>query len=325
VPGARRLLRMLTRCPSCRTVFRLHARDLRAARGRVRCGGCGARFDAIAELRDEDEQDLRPVLTEAVGANGGEPEPPVAGAPGRAMAQRADDPAGAAETMHAGAGQDAAPVETAAPAHGPARDAREPGADADPDAALRVLLDEPEPVQDPVRPALDPLDGLDVPAPRVPRVSRLMWALMAMLLLVAVALQGAWWFAQPLLQRYPQLQPWYAAACDRLGCAFAPPRDPDRLRILARDVREHPRYVDALLVNATLVNTAAFSQPFPVLELTLYDIGGDRLGRRRFAPAQYLDASIDRASGMKPGIPVHLVLEIDGLATRAVSFEFRFL
>jgi predicted Zn finger-like uncharacterized protein len=37
---------MLTRCPTCRTRFRLHPAQLQAAGGRVRCGQCGNVFDA---------------------------------------------------------------------------------------------------------------------------------------------------------------------------------------------------------------------------------------------------------------------------------------
>jgi len=37
---------MLTRCPACRTRFRLHPAQLRVADGQVRCGKCGHRFNA---------------------------------------------------------------------------------------------------------------------------------------------------------------------------------------------------------------------------------------------------------------------------------------
>lgn len=41
---------MVTRCPACATAFRVTEPQLRARAGRVRCGRCGALFDALAAL-----------------------------------------------------------------------------------------------------------------------------------------------------------------------------------------------------------------------------------------------------------------------------------
>jgi predicted Zn finger-like uncharacterized protein len=42
-----------TECPDCRTAFRLTARILKQAHGRVRCGGCGSTFNAIDHLSED--------------------------------------------------------------------------------------------------------------------------------------------------------------------------------------------------------------------------------------------------------------------------------
>ncbi|MGR8920955.1 MAG: DUF3426 domain-containing protein, partial [Gammaproteobacteria bacterium] len=97
------------------------------------------------------------------------------------------------------------------------------------------------------------------------------------------------------------------------------------VRLLARDVRDHPQYRDALLVNATLVNDAPDAAPFPVIELRLNDGAGRLIGARRFRPAEYLDDSIAIDAGMGPGQPVYVVMELGGAATTASSFEFTFL
>ena len=48
---------MFTRCPDCQTTFRVSAEVLQQAGGRVRCGGCGKAFDALAHLpQDEAKQ-----------------------------------------------------------------------------------------------------------------------------------------------------------------------------------------------------------------------------------------------------------------------------
>ncbi len=330
---------MLTRCPGCRTVFRVRARDLRSARGRVRCGRCATSFDALSDLRDEVEDDARPVLTDAV-AHGAEA---AAVEPAGLRTVSEEVPA----EMEAQPQPPAAPVVRAASevpsaaAASPGRAAALPGADGPPAPALPRLgaPERDERIEAPLRVRL-PLDGpalagqprfrFDAPgvpeAPPAPEPSRLrwLWRLLALALFAALAVQLMLWRQEDLLRLAPGLRPFIETACARIGCVVPVARDLARLRIASRDVREHPRYRDALLVNATLVNDAAFDQPYPVLELTLHDVAGRLLGRRRFRPAEYLDDSIDRTAGMPPGVPVHIVLEIAGGANTAVSFEFEF-
>jgi predicted Zn finger-like uncharacterized protein len=44
---------MFTECPTCQTIFRLTAEDLRRAQGKVRCGECHAVFNALESLAEE--------------------------------------------------------------------------------------------------------------------------------------------------------------------------------------------------------------------------------------------------------------------------------
>jgi predicted Zn finger-like uncharacterized protein len=44
---------MYTQCPDCKTAFRVAADDLRQAAGKVRCGDCGAAFDALLYLSED--------------------------------------------------------------------------------------------------------------------------------------------------------------------------------------------------------------------------------------------------------------------------------
>ena len=50
---------LVTRCPSCLTAFRAQREQLAARAGRVRCGRCGAVFDAIHALVEETSEPLR--------------------------------------------------------------------------------------------------------------------------------------------------------------------------------------------------------------------------------------------------------------------------
>ncbi len=45
---------MFTQCPDCQTTFRVSAKVLQQADGRVRCGGCGKAFNALEHLHKDD-------------------------------------------------------------------------------------------------------------------------------------------------------------------------------------------------------------------------------------------------------------------------------
>ena len=44
---------MYTQCPECEVAFRVTADVLKQAAGKVRCGGCGVAFNALAHLSEE--------------------------------------------------------------------------------------------------------------------------------------------------------------------------------------------------------------------------------------------------------------------------------
>lgn len=164
----------------------------------------------------------------------------------------------------------------------------------------------------------------ETPAPPRGGASRILWILGACLLLLLFGGQYAWFHRDPLLVRFPGLIPRITALCERLDCQVHRRRDLAAIKLNNRDVRDHPRYEDALLVNATLSNEAAETQPYPGVRLLLFDTGGQRIAYRDFQPREYLDASIDVNAGMAPHRPVHVVLELVGPTAAAVSFEFVF-
>jgi len=336
---------MLTRCTHCATRLPVAAVDLQRARGWVRCGHCRARFDALVHLQDSPAagdtvaEDALPELTAAAGAGAGQdrpeeepelaprgalpaeaPEPGVAGDGERqaaAVAARSD--AGASEASVAGA---ATPARGAprfafgeAGEPGPAAGGDSPPGDEPPGAAAAPSPETP---------------AILAPAPASPAGRG--WTLVAVLLLVALLVQIARNHRDAALAVMPAAEPALTVLCELVPCrsgaagpasaARAPA--PAGLKMTARDVREHPRYEDALLVNASLVNTAGKAQAFPPLTLRLFDEAGGAIGERRFLPAEYLDGSIDRPAGMKPDVPVHVTLEVAGAIEGAVGFEFLF-
>jgi predicted Zn finger-like uncharacterized protein len=151
------------------------------------------------------------------------------------------------------------------------------------------------------------------------------WITIVMSFCVALMLQVAWLLRAEILAKFPTSDPFYKFACTLLGCEYKPEDLTSVIELIARDVRDHPQYLNTLLVNATLVCHSITVNSYPVLELGLYGQTGEAIGIRRFEPREYLDKSINPAAGMLPNQPVYVVLEIAGVDSRAVSFEFSFL
>jgi predicted Zn finger-like uncharacterized protein len=113
--------------------------------------------------------------------------------------------------------------------------------------------------------------------------------------------------------------------CSMLHCELPLRVDLSRIELVNRDVRKHPQVAGALMINATLVNRAGFTQPYPVLAITFSNPSGTPVAARRFNPAEYLDEQADIEAGMPTDTPLQVVLEIEDPGEDAVSFQFEFL
>ncbi|MGH8597870.1 MAG: zinc-ribbon and DUF3426 domain-containing protein, partial [Gammaproteobacteria bacterium] len=266
---------MLTQCPNCRAVFRLHAASLSAAHGFVTCGACEVIFNALNRLADE----------------------------------AADPPASspiAAVDFETPTSTAALPVVLKTPASSPALT-----------AALPIVLQgSKQPVVAPlVEPVPQPasvsssIDIESVPAVLREDVERLLkrqragtrwlWLVLALCAALALLLQVAWTERGWVFAHYAPARAYASVLCET--CRWDPPRGIEGVELIARDVREHPQYAHALLVNATLANRGARAAGYPVIELSIYDRSGGVVGIRRFPPAEYLDQSIDIEAGMPVG------------------------
>lgn len=147
-------------------------------------------------------------------------------------------------------------------------------------------------------------------------------AIAALLLLLGVQ----WlYFNRNVLASQQDWRPRLQALCAVLHCDLPLQIDRSRIELLNRDVRKHPRVAGALLINATLVNRAAFPQPYPTLEVIFSNSSGTPVAARRFSPAEYLGEQIDLQAGMPADVPMQVVLEIEDPGEDAVSFQFEFL
>lgn len=167
------------------------------------------------------------------------------------------------------------------------------------------------------------LDSLhEVSAPTMRHTG--LW-MVAALGLLALAFQYLWFAPEDLSRRFPLLQSQVQSFCLKAGCMARAERAPELIRVLSRDVRAHPRYEGALLVTATFSNAASWSQPFPGLRFSLYDVNGRTIASRTFAPAQYLAGVLPVDASLPPGQAVQVALEMLAPEEAAVSFEFTFL
>lgn len=150
------------------------------------------------------------------------------------------------------------------------------------------------------------------------------WAIAILGLLALLVFQYAY-FMRDDLARYPELRPWLEKLCARMGCELAALRDLDAFEITYREVHSHPKAKGALLINATFVNKATFTQPYPILQISMSDASGHVVALRRLQPVEYLGEGADIAQGVPSQAPVHVVLEVVDPGQNAIGFEFAFL
>jgi predicted Zn finger-like uncharacterized protein len=286
---------MITRCPHCQTRFGVQAEHLDLAAGQVQCGRCFNMFDA--------RQALEEPATDNEAAENDTPVP-----------EPSEDP-------------EFIPLLRPSIAEIPSAD--EPG----PEATEETETPEPAwatPDDVASAPAREPSwedFAEDEPGQTGTRTINLRhewpWllgsaALSAVLLFQALRSPGLGY-----VREHPGS--WLAyPVCAVASCELPARRDLAAVRLLARDVREHPVYQDALLINATLENAADFAQPYPLVEVRLANNRNQILGQRAFRPEEYLDAAADPAAGMRPGLPVHLRLEVAIRSDEVSNFEFNF-
>jgi len=151
-----------------------------------------------------------------------------------------------------------------------------------------------------------------------------LWILANICLMVLFVFQYSY-FMRDQLANEPMLRPWIEKVCAIAKCTLPLRQELSNIEIVSREVRSHPRAKNALLINATLVNKATFTQAFPRLRLRLSDVTGAVIAQRVFPPRLYLSDTVDLNKGLLPLTPIQLTLEIVDPGRNAVGFEFDLL
>ncbi len=316
---------MYTVCPGCTRQFQIYAEHLAAASGQVRCGFCHEQFNAMDRLHDEPLSNEK-ILDEQLAL-----EPELEAEPQFDIPDIAESDISMSEedvlisNISVNTDQE---LETAISEIG-IRPAVE---------EIKTKLKQESAEQKNAEVLKEPLleSHYEFPDPEdlvedEPVKSRWSWVLpffwitASFVALLALLVQLAWFNRDQLLLKYPEYLPYAKQACKEFDCRLIRQQDASAIKLINRDVRLHPDYQDTLLVNAAMKNELPVRQPYPRVQLTLFDTSGSLLGYREFVPDDYLDSSIEIDKGMPIDSPVYFVLEVSGPTAGAVSFEFRFL
>jgi predicted Zn finger-like uncharacterized protein len=161
------------------------------------------------------------------------------------------------------------------------------------------------------------------PQQRKPWGRWLGWGLLN--LLAASALAGqyvSYNFAE--LARQDDYRPWFEQLCPLIDCKLPSKVDVSQVKSSNLVVRSHPQFAGALVVDAIIYNRAAFTQPFPLLEMRFADINGQLLASRRFKPGEYLAGELAGQAQMPPQTPIHISMDILDPGTQAVNYSIHF-
>ena len=298
---------MYTQCTRCLTVYRLQAESLARARGQFRCGHCGTVFDGLERLIERLPDTPFHELPEEEAS----PTPVVLSIPAMRPAPR--------QPVLFGTEAEVAPGvigerrEPRLPGEWLAHDRADRGRGAPSREAAIAELRAPARVEGASRRAA---------AARTP--SNGGWWLGSMLLALLLGGQIAYAERERILED-ARLRPWLDRICDQINCRLPMRTAVAQIRLVSREVRPHPDAPKALMISASMINDAAFTQRFPIVEVTLSDLGERAIAMRRFTPAEYLAEAESVARGFPAGATAPLVFEVADPGQEAVAFEFKFL
>ncbi len=286
---------MQTRCPHCKTQFRLNKDQLHIADGLVRCGVCDEVFNAL-----EDD--------------------PACNTEAKVFAESHDE--FSTENINNNHIENL-PKEAIAEDHPVISDNKTDANIADTEAEFDLFQPDEED---------NFSDNSVVPdkyrndrrrhSPTV--ISNLLWSLAILFLGFTLIIEYIW-FNRNQLARLPEAQPWITQVCQHISCTRANLRNPAQIELLARNIYSQPDQKQALLVSVTLANHASYAQPYPDMQINFSDIRGHIVAARRFTPKEYLPISQNPHQLLPPELPVSFTMAIQDPGKQAMTYEFNFL
>ena len=282
-----------TRCPGCKTIFRVTPQQLALRGGQVRCGHCHTVFDGVAGLlslaprphaeRSEPELDEAALGPPTVTLR----EAHALGFPPRGGESPEDRTEPAVEETALGEST--------------------VGGGADAEAAYEARFSWQEKRIRRGLPAW--VYGIAVP-----------------LLVVLLAGQALFHFRDAIAAHWPRTKPVLIRMCAAAGCQLHALEEINGLSIDASDLQADPAHKGLLILSATIRNRMAYPLAYPFLELTLSDIQKETqqdvvVVRRAFAPQEYVSGAADLDSGIPGNGELSVKLFIDASATTQAGYQ----
>jgi predicted Zn finger-like uncharacterized protein len=122
------------------------------------------------------------------------------------------------------------------------------------------------------------------------------------------------------LVRSASFGPVLAGTYDFLGLSVLAPTDLSAYELRQWGAASDPREANRLVLRASIINRAGYSQPLPLLRLTLQDRFGGTLGPLDVGPADYLPGS-GAQTLLEPGQRADALIRIVDPGSEAVGFE----
>jgi predicted Zn finger-like uncharacterized protein len=295
---------LYTQCPQCSAVYRITSTQLRAAAGEVRCGSCGARFDALDRLAD--------TFPEESAAGEDTPQESVASPSGDHEETEDVGPAGGDSAEAEGTEEQEMQEADRPPVHASAEPDTddsddEPTVDLDMTAEEIFALSE---FDDQELPGVDDLEFVEGLPPEEADTGRAQepspptellaaspselqrWLRRLGVPLLAVLLLGLAVHSQRgVLMRSAFFGPVLEGLYGLVGVEVMPAWDVSAYRIIESAAAIDPN--GDLQVSLDFVNEAEFSQPYPVLRVSLEDRWGDEIGSREVPPREYMGTDLE--------------------------------
>lgn len=287
---------MQTTCPECGTTFRVSQAQLGLRRGLVRCGHCGAVFNAYDTLLPELESAPPEEAAASLAAD-------VATVETTEPRDRPEEAVVAeVEVAHGAADIDRAPRDThaALTAYGEAEalsreSAGEPSEADIPHAAAPLAGQMAEGM--PTGPAEETPEAIllsDLPnrrakaGPRLPWWKKVLYVLAILSLLVTLLGQLAYFLRSELAAALPESRPLLNSLCRPLGCDVPLPRQLTPRAIVSSSLEHDPEQVSRVRLSFLLANRTGQTQAWPHVILTLSDVRESPVARKAFPPEVYL-------------------------------------
>ena len=270
-----------TRCPGCKTIFRVTSQQLAMRDGQVRCGHCRTVFDGELALVS---------LAPRVRGAGDEPQ----------LSEAELGPP--TVTLRNAQALSTVDEET--------DDRREPAVGGDSDSAPSI---DPGLAYASRFSASKARRRLGLPA--------WAYGLLIPVLVVVLGAQALFHFRDAIAAHWPQTKPALIRLCAIADCQLRPLQDISGLSIEASDLQADPAHKGLLILSATIRNRATHALSYPYLELTLSNAQDQIVVRRAFAPGEYLSGAANLDTGIAGNAELTVKLFIDASTTSQAGYQ----